>query len=220
MHFPIFLSTSMKSFGFRADMYCDYTTHEAVKTHIAPTGFFHQRLQRGRSGEIRERLRQVVVFFKGLADNGSKERGELVKVEMKEGAEYPAGRVTDFQADDSSSRPHHAQHLAEPLWDIAQVAHCESGTAAVDAVVGQIDVLGIASTQFDPVLQAQAVDLSASNLQHLRRDVHTDHTRSRSGQANNRDREVRRTGAQVKPHFAASQGQVARGNSTPALVQP
>src|SRR5712692_1066057 len=139
---------------------------------------------------------------------------------MKEGAEYPARGVTDFQADDSSSRPHHAQHLAESLSNIAQVAHCESGTAAVDAVVGQIDVLGIPGAQFDPVLQAQALDLSASNLQHLRRDVHTDHTRSRSSLANNRDGEVRRTGAKVKPHFTASQGQVTRGNSTPALVQP
>src|SRR6266516_4309814 len=99
----------MKSFRFRAHMHSDYSTREAVKTHIAPTSFFHQRLQGERAGKVRERLRQVVVLFKCLADDSSKQRGEPVKVEMEERAKYPAGRVTDFQADDSSSRPHHAR---------------------------------------------------------------------------------------------------------------
>ena len=71
---------------------------------------------------------------------------------MKEGTEYFAGRMADLQADNASSRPHHAQHFSEALSNIGQVAYGEGGAAAINTVIRQVNRFSITDAQLNLVL--------------------------------------------------------------------
>src|SRR6266566_238895 len=125
---------------------------EAIETYIAPTNLFHDCFQCRCIGEAGEGMRQVVIFLKGLSNDCTKQWSKPVEVEVEKGTENFAGRMTDLQANYASSRAHHAQHFPEPLPNIGQVTYCESGTAAINAIIWQIDMLGIPKTQVNTVL--------------------------------------------------------------------
>src|SRR5579864_8358640 len=97
---------------------------------------------------------------------------------MKERAENFARWVADFQADHAPAWPHHAQHFTKALANIGQVARGKGGTAAIDTVVRQVDMLRVAQPQLDLVLQAQARNFGASDFKHLWRNIQTYHARS------------------------------------------
>jgi len=54
---------------FRPNVNSDYPAREPVVAHIPPAHLFHDSFQCGRIGEVRERIWQVVVFFKCLAED-------------------------------------------------------------------------------------------------------------------------------------------------------
>src|SRR2546426_6358789 len=139
---------------------------------------------------------------------------------MEERTEDFARRMADFQADNSPSWSHYAQHLTESLTNIGQIAYSESGTAAVNAVIRQINMFGISNPQLNLVLQPQTSNFSASHIEHFRCNVHADHARSWPGTAHDRNREVSCSSAQVESEFASTERQVASGKCTPALIQP
>src|SRR5487761_318950 len=110
---------------------------------------------------------QVVVFLKGLAKNGAEERRQLVEVKMEQGTENFAGRVADLQADHATAGPHDAQHFAKALANVREIAYGEGRAAAIDTIIGQIDLFGITHAQFDLLLQTQPFDLAAPFGQHF-----------------------------------------------------
>src|ERR1700730_5789171 len=81
-------------------------------------------------------------------------------------------------------------------------------------------MLGVARPQIDAILPAHACQLLATLLKHLRGDIHTNHLCTRSRSAQNRDGEICRTGAQIKPRLSSTQGQVTSRAIAPVAVQP
>src|SRR5579884_1045893 len=206
--------------SFCADVYGHDAAQQAMEMYIAPADLFHNGFKRGRVGESGERMGQVVIFLEGFAENAAEERGQSVEVQVEEGAQYFARRVADFQADDATARAHHAQHLAKALPDISQVAHGESGAAAIDAIVGQVDLLSITHAQVDAFLQPQPRQLAPPYLKHLRRNIHTDHPHPWRRVANDGDGEISRSCPQIKPGLPLVQRQAAGGKGPPAPIQP
>src|SRR5581483_2183789 len=125
---------------------------QAIEAHIVPTCLFHGLFQCRGIGKCRQRVGQIIVFFGSLSKKRTKQWRELIKVQMKQRAKDFAGWVADLQADDATTRAYNAQHFAEALFNISEVAYCEGRAVAIDAVVWEIDMLCIAHAQFDAIL--------------------------------------------------------------------
>src|SRR5579885_3101234 len=175
------------------------SSREPVEAYIAPTGLLHNALECRGVGKIGKRIRQVVIFLDSLSDNGAEQGREPVKIEAKQATKELAGRMADFQAYNAPAWTYNAQHLAKSLLSIAQVPHHKRGTAAIHAVIGQINMFGIANAQFDAILQAQACQLLSSHFEHFGCDIHADHARTRPGAANDGDGKISRTRTEVQP---------------------
>src|SRR2546425_696129 len=108
---------------------------ETIEAHIAPPNLFHNCFQCRCIRETGKGMRQVVIFFKSLANDGAKQWSKPVEVQMEKGTENFAWRMTDLQAYYTSSWAHYAQHFPETLPNIGQVTYHKSGTAAIDAIL-------------------------------------------------------------------------------------
>ena len=59
--------------------------------------------------------------------------------------------MTDLQANNTTTRSYHAQHLAKSPFNVGQVAHCECRAAAINTVIRQVNLLSITYAQIMPL---------------------------------------------------------------------
>src|SRR5262249_8920218 len=93
-----------------------------------------------------QRIRQVVVFLERLPQNSTKKRGQLIEIEIKQRPKNLPWWMTDLQANNTTTRSYHTQHLTKSLPNIGQIAYRKSRATTINTVIRQINMLRIPYT--------------------------------------------------------------------------